>query len=89
MQDFDPQWLFNGMFAVIGTLGGWLLSNVRDSIRKIEIDEQALAAKLQHMEVVMVGTYATREEVSRMFDNVSVKLDRIEAKLDAKADKSR
>lgn len=89
MQDFDPQWLFNGMFAVIGTLGGWLLSNVRDSIRKIEIDEQALGAKLQHMEVVMVGTYATREEVSRMFDNVSVKLDRIEAKLDAKADKNR
>ena len=87
MQEIDPQWLFNGLFTIIGTLGGWLLNNIRDAIRDLQRQDADLSAKVQGMEVLVAGNYVKREDMDKMLDAVFRKLDKIEAKLDAKADK--
>jgi len=87
VQEIDPQWLFNGLFTIIGTLGGWLLNNIRDAIRDLQRQDADLSAKVQGMEVLVAGNYVKREDMDKMLDAVFRKLDKIEAKLDAKADK--
>ena len=85
--DLDPQHIINALFGAVGGLGGWVLNNLRQSISDLQIQDSALADKVQRIEILVAGTYVKREEMERMTSAIFTKLDRIEQKIDSKVDK--
>lgn len=85
--DLEPQAIINALFAVIGGLGGWVLNNLRRAIEALRAEDSALATKVQAIEVLVAGDYVRREEMDRFSERLFSKLDRIEQKVDGKADK--
>ena len=84
----ETQTYFNLAIMVFGGLGGWILNSLRDSIRSLHDNDAALSAKLQGIEVLVAGKYATNESIEKITTALFAKLDKIDAKLDGKADRS-
>jgi len=83
----DMQTSFNLAVAIGGFLGGWVLNSLKDSIQGLQTSDKALADKVQHIELLVAGQYVKREDLDKMVTALFGKLDKIEAKLDGKADK--
>jgi hypothetical protein len=83
----DTQTLINTAFALIGALGGWVLNNLKSSIDELRKADSMLADKVQHIEVLVAGTYVKRDDMEKLGSALFTKLDKIEAKIDGKADK--
>lgn len=83
----DAQTLINILFAAAGAMGGWILNNLKSSIEALQKADTALADKVQHIEVLVAGTYVKRDDMDKLGAALFAKLDKIESKLDSKADK--
>jgi hypothetical protein len=83
----EPQTIINIAIGLIGALGGWVLNNLKASIDELRKADSALADKVQHIEVLVAGTYVKRDDMEKLGSALIAKLDKIEAKLDQKADK--
>jgi hypothetical protein len=83
----DSQTAFNIVLSLVAFLGGWVLNSLRDSIRALQKTDSELADKVQRIEVLVAGTYVKRDDMDRLGAALFAKLDKIEAKLDGKADK--
>jgi uncharacterized membrane protein YeaQ/YmgE (transglycosylase-associated protein family) len=79
--------LFNIVVGVAGALGGWWLNTTWQSLKDLTKQDQILAEKVGKIEVLVAGNYVTREEFDRAIVRLFDKLDHIELKIDAKADK--
>ena len=84
----DPQTMFNIAVAIIGFAGGWIMNNIRDSIKALHDADALLSNKVQTIEVLVAGKYVTRDDFVKLSDALFAKLDRIEQKVDGKVDKS-
>jgi hypothetical protein len=83
----EAQTFINIAIGLIGVLGGWVLNNLKSSIDELRKADSALADKVQHIEVLVAGTYVKRDDMEKLGSALFTKLDKIEAKLDGKADK--
>lgn len=83
----DTQTIINIGIGLIGALGGWVLNNLKASIDDLRKADSALADKVQHIEVLVAGTYVKRDDMDKLGAALFAKLDKIESKLDSKADK--
>lgn len=83
----DTQAAFNIVLSLVAFLGGWVLNSLRDSIAALQKTDDELADKVQHIEVLVAGTYVKRDDMDRLGTALFAKLDKIEAKLDKKQDK--
>ena len=83
-----PQMVFNGLFILLGVFGGYYLNSVKDAIKGLQTTDQMLITKLQAIELLVAGTYLKRDDFNDVIKALFVKLDKIDEKLDAKADKS-
>lgn len=83
----DSQTAFNIAVALAGALGGWVLNNIKSSMDALHIADQQLSEKVQSIEILVAGTYVKRDDVDKLSTALFAKLDRIESKLDSKADK--
>jgi hypothetical protein len=83
----DIQVAFNIAVALIAFLGGWVLNSLKESINTLKQTDGELATKVQHIEVLVAGSYVKREDMDKLTEALFRKLDKIEAKLDLKADK--
>lgn len=83
----ETQSLINTLFGVIAFLGGWVVRNLQESMSNLRIADSELTKKVQEMEVLVAGQYVKREDFARTVEALFAKLDRIEEKLDRKADK--
>lgn len=83
----DSQTAFNIAVALIGALGGWILNNLKTSMDALHIADQQLSEKVQSIEILVAGTYVKRDDVDKLANALFAKLDRIETKIDGKADK--
>jgi hypothetical protein len=90
----DTQTLINILIGACGALIGWVLKSIRESIRDLQNmhkdltdADNALADKVQKIEVLVAGTYVKRDDLDKLSVALFNKLDKIEAKLDGKADK--
>lgn len=83
----DTQALFNIAVSIGAFLGGWVLNSLRDSIASLHKSDVELASKVQNIEVLVAGSYVKRDDMDKLTLALFAKLDKIEAKLDGKADK--
>lgn len=83
----DTQTAFNIAVALVAFLGGWVLNSLRDSMKSLQKSDNDLADKVQKIEVLVAGQYVKRDDMDKLSLALFAKLDKIEAKLDGKADK--
>lgn len=81
------QTFINFIIAIAGGMGGWLLNNLRDSIKSLQQADSSLADKVQAIEVLVAGAYVKRDDLDKLSSAIFTKLDRIETKLDGKMDR--
>jgi hypothetical protein len=83
----DFQIGFDLAIGLVAFLGGWVMNNLRDSLKSLQKADNELTNKVQAIEVLVAGTYVKRDELDKLGQAIFAKLDRIEGKLDGKADK--
>ena len=83
----DYQTLFNIAGGLVGFLGGWWMKVLHDSVRDLQDADKRLADKVSSIEVLVAGNYVKRDDFDKSVEAIFRKLDRIEDKLDGKADK--
>ena len=66
---------------------GWMLKIMWDAVRDLQRDDEMLLTKINDLQVAIATDYAKREELRAEFRNFREMLERIENKLDQKADK--
>lgn len=82
------QTIVNWMLAGFGGLIGFLLNAVWQAVKELKTADERLASQVSDLKVLVAGDYVRHEMFDRLSDAIFTKLDRIENKLDGKADKS-
>ena len=83
----DQQQLFNVLFALIGVFGGWWMKAMWEAIKALEQADKSLTASVGDLKVLVAGQYVKQDAFDKLSAAIFNKLDRIEDKLDGKADK--
>ena len=83
----DMQTSFNIAVGLIAFLGGWVLNSLRENIQNLQKSDSELATKVQGIELLVAGSYVKRDDLDKLTVALFAKLDKIDAKLDGKADK--
>ena len=83
----ELQMMFNIVAGVAGLFGAFILTRLWAALDEIRKDHTALSRRHAETEVLVAGAYAKREDVERLAQAIFNKLDKIEGKLDKKADK--
>ena len=83
----NEQQFFNAAFAIIGALGGWWMRVMWQSLKELQQQDSKLADKVGNIEVLVAGQYVKRDDMNRDIAIIFAKLDRIEDKMNKKADK--
>ena len=82
MQEFY-NWILTGFSAIIG----FLLHSVWEAVKDLQKADAELTKRVSEIEVLVAGNYVTRQEFSNTVDALFRKLDKIEEKIDKKADR--
>lgn len=83
----ESQSIINVLIGLVAFFGGIWVKSISDSLKDMKITDADLANKVQHIEVLVAGQYVKREEMDNLSKALFLKLDRIEHKIDSKADK--
>jgi hypothetical protein len=81
------QAIVNWLLAGFGGLIGFLLNVVWHAVKDLQKADRILADRVGEIEVLVAGSYITKTDFTNVTDAIFRKLDRIEDKLDGKADK--
>lgn len=81
------QTIINWFLAGFGGLIGFLLNAVWQAVKDLQTADKELTKKVSEIEVLVAGAYVKKEEFSTAVTALFTKLDRIEDKIDKKADK--
>lgn len=84
--NFDQN-IFNIGIGTLGALLGWWLNAIWQSVKELQAADIKLAEKVNEIEVLVAGSYVKNDRFQSMEAALFAKLDRIEDKLDKKADK--
>jgi hypothetical protein len=83
----DLQHVLDWFFSAAGAIGGWMLKSLWDAVKDLQNADKQLVEKVNKIEVLVVGEYATTDDFKSLSNAIFTRLDRIEDKLDAKVDK--
>jgi hypothetical protein len=83
---FD-QTLFNYALALCGALGGWVLKVIWDAVKDLQAADKVLVEKVNTIEILIAGNYMSKQDFDKIAAAIFAKLDKIEDKIDKKADK--
>jgi len=83
---FD-QTVFNIALAISGFLGGWVLKVIWDAVKDLQTADKVLVEKVNTIEILIAGNYMSKQDFDKIAIAIFAKLDKIEDKLDKKADK--
>ena len=84
----EMQLIFNIVAGIAGFFGSVVLRTQLTTIKDVQSDHARLAQKLAEIEILVAGNYVKRSDLDQMVSAIFAKLDRMETKLDKKADKS-
>lgn len=76
-------WLLGGFGALIG----FLLNAVWQAVKDLQAADKVLTDKVGSIEVLVAGAYVKKDEFTDTVKALFAKLDKIEDKIDRKADK--
>lgn len=79
-------YLHSAITIVVGVFG-YMLKVMWDSVKDLQRDDERLLGKINDLQVAIATDYAKREELRAEFKSFRDTLDRIEQKIDQKADK--
>ena len=83
---FD-QTVFNIALAITGFLGGWVLKVVWEAVKELQSADKILVEKVASIEILIAGNYMSKQDFDKIAAAIFAKLDKIDDKLDRKADK--
>lgn len=83
----DSQTIFNAAIGLGGFLGAYVLTSITSKLNALQKADDALMEKVQRMEVLVAGEYVKHADLDKLMGTLFNKLDKIEMKLDSKADK--
>jgi len=83
----EMQTAFNLAVGLVAAFGGWWMKSIYDAVRDLRQAETMMIDRVQRIELLVAGQYVPREEMRTQMDALFRKLDKIEAKIDRKADK--
>jgi len=83
----EVQTLINTLLGLSAFFGGVWVRGIAQAMTELKKADVELADKVQRIEVLVAGDYVRREELEKLSNALFSKLDRIEQKLDMKADK--
>ena len=81
------QVIVNWLLAGFGALIGLLLTAVWQAVKDLQQADNELTNKVAEIKVLVAGDYVKKDDFLRSITALFTKLDRIEDKLDKKADK--
>jgi len=81
------QTLINWLLGGFGALIGFLLNVVWQAVKDLQVADTKLANKVAEIEILVAGDYLRRDDFQHTVEALFKKLDKIEDKLDKKADK--
>jgi len=81
------QELLNWILGGFGTLLGFMLAAVWQAVKDLQKADKELAADVAAINILVAGNYIKRDEFLEMSKALFAKLDKIEDKIDKKADK--
>jgi len=81
------QVIVNWLLAGFGALIGLLLTAVWQAVKDLQQADNELTNKVAEIKVLVAGDYVKKDDFLRPITALFTKLDRIEDKLDKKADK--
>jgi hypothetical protein len=83
--------MFNIAVGLIAFLGGWWMKVMWQTLKDLQRADAKLADKVTSIEVLVAGQYIKRDDFEKVVDKVATeifaRLDKIDDKLDRKADK--
>lgn len=85
----NEQALFNLAVSAAGAAAGWMLKVIWEALKELQSADRALADKVNAIEVLVAGKYATRDELQHGLTAIMERLDRISEQLASKADRER
>lgn len=81
------QQTFNIAIGIAGALGGWWMKAMWDALKDLQRQDQFLVSEISDLKVLVAGQYVKSEVFDKTITAMFAKLDRIEDKLNAKADR--
>ena len=81
------QTIVNWLLGGFGALIGFFLNAVWQAVRDLQAADTKLASKVSEIEILVAGDYLRRDDFTHTVEALFKKLDKIEDKLDKKADK--
>lgn len=81
------QSIINWVLTGFGALIGFLLNAVWQSVKDLQRADKELTEKVGNIEVLVAGAYVKKDEFADTVKALFAKLDKIEDKIDRKADK--
>jgi len=81
----ETQSIINVAIGAFGTLMGAMLKAVWDAVKDLQASDKAIIKDVSELQVLVAGNYIRRDEFDRALQALFAKLDKIDAKLDTKA----
>ena len=81
------QTLINWIVAAAGAAFGFIGKALWEAVKELQVADKALAEKVNGIEVLVAGKYVTRDELTTAISRIGIQLDRIEEKIEKKADR--
>lgn len=81
------QTLINVALGCVSAVLGWVLKVVWDSLQTLKRADEALASKVASIEVLVAGSYVTRDEFRSELAGLHSKLDKVLDALNRKVDR--
>lgn len=83
----DYQVLFNIALGIAAMVIGWYMKGISDSIKDLRLKDDSLVDAVSRLAVSIPENYVHKHDLKDFTEAIFKKLDRIEDKLDHKADK--
>lgn len=81
------QTIVNWLFGIVSAVLGFLLKSLWDAVKDLQAADKAISEKVSSIEVLVAGKYVTRDELTSALSRITAQLDRIEERLQGKADR--
>jgi len=82
------QTFINWVLAAFSGLTGFLLNAMWQAVKDLQKSDKQIVEKMGEIEVLVAGDYIKKSEFQNIINTLFAKLDRIDEKIDRKADKS-